>query len=112
MRDSVRVCQSRSSWSASSWARSYTWAGRWIGLDLLATPGLFARVWPRICAGYAAEAGGEEERQPITLTPEAVPQGLLGVPAGPAPAVGLGCEHRLRGGSTGPCSWWASASPI
>ena len=32
--------------------------GRWAGLDLLASPGLFATAWPRLCAGYAADAIG------------------------------------------------------
>jgi len=32
----------------------------WLGLDVLAAPGLFARAWPRLCAGYAAEAVGVE----------------------------------------------------
>src|SRR5437879_6512787 len=34
--------------------------GRWFGLDALAAPGLFARAWPRLCSGYAADALGQE----------------------------------------------------
>src|SRR5213594_2067888 len=35
-------------------------AGRWLGLDLLAAPGFFARAWPTLCSGYAAEGLGRE----------------------------------------------------
>jgi len=35
---------------------------KWLGLDLLAGPGLFARVWPRLCAGYVADAIGREPK--------------------------------------------------
>ena len=52
---------------------------RWLGLDLLPSPGLFERAWPRLCAGYAAEAVGRKRR--------------VSAP----PAVGLGREHRLAG---------------
>lgn len=30
--------------------------GKWAGLELLASPGLFARTWPRLLSGYLAEA--------------------------------------------------------
>jgi hypothetical protein len=33
-------------------------AGHWLGLDLLASERLFRRAWPRLCAGYAADALG------------------------------------------------------
>ena len=56
-------------------------AGRWAGLDLLAGPRLFATAWPRLCAGYAADA---LRRAPA--------EGQV-----PAPAVGLGAEYRLAG---------------
>ena len=39
-------------------------AGRWAGLDLLAGPGLFGRAWPRLCAGYGADAIGREIKPP------------------------------------------------
>ena len=35
-------------------------SGQWLGLDLLASPGLYERAWPRLCGGYAAEAPGQE----------------------------------------------------
>ena len=35
---------------------------RWAGLDLLAGPGLFGRAWPRLCAGYVADAIGREPK--------------------------------------------------
>lgn len=70
---------------------------RWIGLDLLPTPSLFARVWPRLCSGYAAEAVGGKAND----RPRLAPRGLLGslarMPAEAAPAVGLGREYRLGG---------------
>ena len=31
---------------------------QWVGLDLLAGPRLFGRAWPRLCAGYVADAIG------------------------------------------------------
>jgi hypothetical protein len=49
---------------------------RWIGLDLLASPGLFERAWPRLCAGYAAEAIGRRWRG-ATPDPRAVLQGCI-----------------------------------
>jgi len=35
-------------------------AERWLGLDLLASPGLFDRAWPRLCAGYVADGIGRK----------------------------------------------------
>jgi hypothetical protein len=68
-------------------------SGRWVGLDLLASPGLFARAWPQLCAGYAAEALGEP---PAARAPGA---GLLrrvaALPVEEAPAAGLGREYRI-----------------
>ncbi len=71
-------------------------AGRWIGLDLLPSPGLFERAWPRLCAGYAAEAVGRDERAPAP-DPHALLKDLAQAPAEDAPAVGLGREYRLAG---------------
>lgn len=31
---------------------------QWVGLDLLAGPGLFARAWPRLCGGYVGDGIG------------------------------------------------------
>jgi hypothetical protein len=69
-------------------------ADRWAGLDLLPTPGLFARAWPTLCAGYAAEGLG---RRPSSATPDvrALLARLAALPAEPAPAVGLGEELRI-----------------
>ncbi len=36
---------------------------QWVGLELLAGPGLFGRVWPRLCAGYVADAIGREPKR-------------------------------------------------
>ena len=69
---------------------------RWIGLDFLPSPGLFKRAWPRLCAGYAAEAVGRKRRA-AAPDPRAVLEGLAQAPVEEARAVGLGREHRLAG---------------
>jgi hypothetical protein len=71
---------------------------RWIGLDLLASPGLFARAWPRLCAGYAAEAVGAKGKEAAEPDPRVVLARLRRAPVEDAPAVGLGREHRMAGG--------------
>jgi hypothetical protein len=71
-------------------------ACKWIGLDLLPSPGLFERAWPRLFAGYAAEAVGREEHA-AAPDPRAILKGLAQTPTEDAPAVGLGHEHRLAG---------------
>src|SRR5205823_9726576 len=71
-------------------------AGKWVGLDLLSSPGLFERAWPRLFAGYAAEAVGREERA-AAPDPHAMLKGLAQTPTEDAPAMGLGREHRLAG---------------
>ena len=71
-------------------------AGKWVGLDLLPSPGLFERAWPRLCAGYSAEAVGREERASVP-DPHVMLKGLVQTPAEEAPAVGLGREYRLAG---------------
>jgi hypothetical protein len=69
--------------------------GRWVGLDLLAGPGLFGRAWPRLCAGYVADAIGREAKPWQRLDAGVVLSQLAEGQAEPAPAVGLGEEHRL-----------------
>jgi hypothetical protein len=69
---------------------------RWLGLDLLPSPGLFERAWPRLCAGYAAEVLGREPNASAP-DPRAVLDALAQAPVEEAPAVGLGREHRLGG---------------
>jgi hypothetical protein len=85
--------------SASSTA--YLWwqcsgPRRWLGLDLLPSPGLFEHAWPALCAGYGAEALGQKRRAPAP-DPRAVLEALARAPLEEAPAVGLGREHRLAG---------------
>ena len=70
---------------------------RWIGLDLLATQGLFVRVWPRLCSGYAAEAMGTKPNGTPRLAPKRLLGSLARMPAELASAVGLGREYRLGG---------------
>jgi hypothetical protein len=69
---------------------------RWIGLDVLASPGLFERAWPRLCAGYAAEAVGHAGARSMP-DPLSVLGTLAQAPVEEAPAAGLGREHRLVG---------------
>jgi len=69
--------------------------GRWVGLDLVAGPGLFGRAWPRLCAGYVADAIGREAKPWQRLDAGVVLSQLAEGEAEPAPAVGLGEEHRL-----------------
>jgi len=70
-------------------------AGQWAGLDLLAGPRLFARSWPRLCAGYVADAIGREPKPWHHLDAGAVLEALAQGQAEPAPAAGLGEEYRL-----------------
>jgi hypothetical protein len=77
-------------------------AGRWAGLELLAGPGLFRRAWPRLSAGYVADAIGQELKRWIPLDAGAILATLAHGTAEPAPAVGLGKEYRLgNGGQAG-----------
>jgi hypothetical protein len=74
-------------------------ANRWVGLDVLAGPRLFGRAWPRLCAGYVADAIGRKPEPWQRLDAGAVLGELSGSQAERAPAVGLGEEYRL--GSVG-----------
>ena len=76
-------------------------SGRWVGLDLLAGAALFSRAWPRLVAGYAADAIGRKLSRRRTPSSSAVLQAVLESPAEPAPAVALGTEYRLAGQLTG-----------
>jgi len=69
-------------------------AGRWVGLDLLAAPGLFARAWTTLCSGYAAEALGREA-QPGACDVRALLARIAALPVEEAAAVGLGRELRI-----------------
>jgi hypothetical protein len=72
-------------------------AENWAGLELLAAPGLFARTWPRLLSGYAADAlglmPGSAHPDPIEILAR-----IMTATREPAPAVGLGAEFRLGGG--------------
>ncbi len=70
-------------------------ANRWVGLDLVAGPGLFGRAWSRLCAGYVADAIGREPKPWHRLDAGPVLSALAHGLAEPAPAVGLGEEYRL-----------------
>src|SRR5262249_22564639 len=73
-------------------------SGRWVGLDVLGSEGLFRRVWPRLCAGYAADAIGREGAEPPKESSGAVLEKVASSPVSRMPAVGLGSELRLDGG--------------
>jgi hypothetical protein len=70
---------------------------QWAGLDLLASPGLFASAWPRLCAGYAADAIGSPEGGPPAEGAPTVLARLAATPIEEAPTVGLGREFRVVG---------------
>jgi hypothetical protein len=72
-------------------------AGEWVGLELLAASGLFARAWPRLLTGYAADALG---LTPAGADPDPgdVLARIMAATLEPAPAIGLGTEFRLDGG--------------
>jgi len=72
-------------------------AGRWAGLDLLAGPRLFSRAWPRLCAGYAADALRRAPAARHAPAPSRLLKMLAACPVEPAPAVGIGEEYRLTG---------------
>jgi len=67
---------------------------RWLGLELLPSPGLFEHAWPRLCAGDTADVVGRRRRASAP-DPRAVLERLAQAPVEEAPAVGLGHEHRL-----------------
>jgi len=68
---------------------------RWVGLDLLASPGFFARAWPRLCVGYVADTIGEGPKLRPRLGAGTVLATVAQGEAERAPAVGLGEEYRL-----------------
>ena len=73
-------------------------SGRWVGLDVLGSEGLFRRVWPRLCAGYAADAIGRPGAEPPKESPGVILERVASSPVSRMPAVGLGWEARLDGG--------------
>lgn len=72
-------------------------SGRWVGLDLLAGPRLFASAWGRLCAGYAAAALGQEP----SGRPIGAATGVLGslavCQARPLTTAGAGAAFRFAG---------------
>lgn len=73
-------------------------AGAWAGFEVLAGPRLFERAWPRLAAGYVADALGVRPRKRLTPPFADVVDLLMRSPVEPAPSVGLGEEHRVAGG--------------
>ena len=69
-------------------------AGRWLGLDLLAAPDLFARAWVTLSSGYAAEGLGRDA-SPGAPDVRALLARIAALPIEEAPAVGLGHELRI-----------------
>ena len=76
-------------------------SGRWVGMDLLAGAGLFDRVWPRLCAGYAADAIARKPGVRLTPSPGTVLRRLLHCPVEMTRPVGVGAEYRLAGKTAG-----------
>src|SRR2546422_2748771 len=74
-------------------------SGRWVGLDVLGSEGLFRRVWPRLCAGYAADAIGRADSQPPKESPGAILEKVASSPVSRIPAGGLGRGARLDSGA-------------
>jgi hypothetical protein len=72
-------------------------------MDLLAGPGLFGRAWPRLCAGYVADAIGREVKPWQRLD-----AGAVLVPTGRWPGRARP-DSGARWGSTGwpPPNWLA-----
>src|SRR5882672_8362891 len=64
--------------------------GRWIGLELFPSPGLFTRAWSRLCAGYAADAVGAVDSEGAPPDPRVILGRLRRLEVEEAPAVGLG----------------------
>jgi hypothetical protein len=73
-------------------------AGALAGLELLAGPGLFARGWPRLAAGYIADALGFDAVPAADGALESVLARVARATVGSAPAVGSGDEFRREGG--------------
>jgi hypothetical protein len=71
---------------------------RWVGLELLASPPLFRTAWPRLCAGYAADAIGTGGTSEPGESVEAILARIGAAAVEPARAPGLGEELRLIGG--------------
>ena len=71
--------------------------GRWVGLDLLAGPRLFAGAWPRLCAGYAGDAIRKKSRNRLDPGAAAVLATLTASAVEPVNAVSAGAEYRLVG---------------
>ena len=71
---------------------------RWVGIDLLAGPRLFGRAWPRLCAGYVANAIGRQPEPWQRLDAGAVLEELGRGQVEPTSAVSLGEEYRLGSG--------------
>ncbi len=72
-------------------------AGHSAGLDLLAGPRFFSRAWPRLCAGYAADALRRTPAARHVPAPLLLLKMLAACLVEPAPAVGIGEEYRLAG---------------
>lgn len=73
-------------------------SGEWAGLDVLASPALFARAWARLCTGYVADALGAKPGAGLAPTPPEILHALLEAAAVTAPAAGLGEEYRIADG--------------
>jgi hypothetical protein len=72
-------------------------SGEWLGGDVLASPGLFATAWARLCPGYVAEAIGARGTRLPRPRPSALLRRIERCPIELVQAIGLGREYRLMG---------------
>jgi hypothetical protein len=87
---------------------------RWVGLELLAGPGLFGRAGPRLRAGYVGNTIGREPKPWHRLDARAILSVVAQRQAEPAPAVGLGrgvLSRQPRAGRRHPGGAGASGPP-
>jgi hypothetical protein len=67
----------------------------WWGLDLLPSPGLFARAWTRLLTGYAMDALLIERCDELAEPATEPLTGMRQVHATAYPSLGLGEEYRF-----------------
>jgi hypothetical protein len=70
-------------------------SGKWLGLEIFGSERLFARGWKRLSRGYAADALDAAPASDLSSRPEEVLAAVRGACVEPAPAVGVGAEHRI-----------------
>jgi hypothetical protein len=72
-------------------------SGRWVGVEILRAPCLFARAWPRLRSRYAAAEIGGPAAARLTPSPGAVLLRLAACPIEPVGVGDPGGAYRLSG---------------